>query len=198
MKGLSLLENSFGIPIMRRLTANGSALLSLIRIKQGTKIKDALKRWIADGTPSKINPTWEKFMYVLKLIDLKCLAEKISDILSIYAHGELTKSMAAKYADDEILPAENSVNITSQVTPHEGGDNSQYLARIFLIPHHHNEIDICVTILKDTPTHSNVSLTPISLFSLPYSALIRLSLFGGRERRLTLIISHHPAIRHSQ
>ena len=167
MKDLSLLENAFGIPIMRKMTAKKSALLLLLKIKQGTGIRDALKRWITDGTPSKINPTWEKFMCVLKLINLKCLAEKISEILSIYAHGEFTKS-TAKYAEDKILPAEYGVDVTSQVTPCDGGDNSQYMARIFFIPRHHTEIDICVAILKDTPTHTDVSL-PISLFSsLPF------------------------------
>ena len=96
IKGLTLLEQGAGIPILQQLQANKDEFLRKLRIRQKTPLNDALETWLNKPILSHIEPTWRNLYCILRLMYLDSLVNKIEDYLS-----QLTKPRSSSLVTTE-------------------------------------------------------------------------------------------------
>ena len=131
-ESLSLLQSAAGIPLLSELDRRRRKFLSLIRVKQTSTLEDALKRWITDGVPSHIQPTWKTIRSLLGLLDLDELECQVGRVLK----------------NDSQL-SDNGANAPREY---------QYCARIFLIHQKTATYVIHFIITRDIKDHVSVSI----------------------------------------
>ena len=146
-ESLSLLESAAGIPLLSELKQRRRDFLRLIRVKQTTALNDALKRWITDGVPSHIQPTWKNIRLLLCLLDLDELECKVGRVLN----------------ESDTQLCDNGAN-----APHE----YQYCAMIFLIHQKTATYEIHFVIARDIKDHIPVSKHACMLCYHHYSIII--------------------------
>ena len=129
-ESLFLLQSEIGIPLLSELEKRRRDFLRLIRVKQTAALNDALKRWITDGVPSHIQPTWKNLRLLLCLLDLDELECKVGGVLN----------------DTQLC--DDGAN-----APHE----YQYCAMIFLIHQKTGTYEIHFVIARDIKDHVPVS-----------------------------------------
>lgn len=96
IQGLTLLEEGAGIPILQQIQTKKSDFLRKLRIRQNTPLNNALETWLTKPVPSHIKPTWTNLCYVLRLMDLEPLVNKIEDYLSLVTKSRSSNLVTAE------------------------------------------------------------------------------------------------------
>ena len=148
LEALSLLQSAAGVPVLRELERKKIDLLRVIRVSVKSSLKDALTRWITDGVPSYIEPTWKKLKLVLCLIDLDKLANQIDGVIP--DSTEKLSTQQCQYDTKVDAP---------DISSSDHKMECQYCARLFFILLNEKMItyEIHFVITKDVGDHLAVS-----------------------------------------
>ena len=152
LESLYLFQSVAGIPLLHELKKRRSDLLRIIRVKQTSTLEDALKRWITDGVPSRIEPTWKSIRLLLRLLHLDELECRIGRVLE----NSENLSTQCNYVENNIQLSDHGIN-AAHVSNSDCEIEYQYSARIFFIHQRIATYEIHFIIPRDISDHVSVS-----------------------------------------